>query len=57
MLFIKHFFTFIFAFLVFGSMALPIEEVFPGKVYIGNRDWLNPTLHVSELVHVLSVIL
>jgi hypothetical protein len=48
---------FIFAFLVFGSMALPIEEVLPGKVYLGHREPVDPPLLLSELVHVLSVIL
>jgi hypothetical protein len=56
MLFIKHFFTFIFAFLVFGStgMALTMEEIVEGKVYMGHQDGLTPLV---PMVHVLLFIL
>jgi hypothetical protein len=56
MLFIKHFFAFIFAFLVFGSMALPSDKVFTGRFYEGHQENLNPPLE-EDMVHALSVIL
>jgi hypothetical protein len=52
MLFIKHFFTFQVAALVFGSMAQP-SKIVTGKVYLGLQAKLNPPLQV----HVLSIIL
>jgi hypothetical protein len=51
MLFITHFSTFIFASLVFGSMA---QDIVPGKVYLGLQTAIRP---IVELVHILSVIL
>jgi hypothetical protein len=42
MLFNKHFLIFIFAFLVFGSIALPREEVHLGRAYNGLLQDLDP---------------
>jgi hypothetical protein len=55
MLFIEHFFTIIFAFLVFGSMALAVDQVVLGTFYTkGPQTNIHPPVH---LVHALSVIL
>jgi hypothetical protein len=52
MLFIRHFSTFIFSSLIFGSMA---EQLMPGRIYAAHyRDVLPDVTH---LVHVFSVIL
>jgi hypothetical protein len=64
MLFIKHFDTIIFAFLVFGSMVLgmpvptrgkPVDPVEEGKIYQAPLNHTNPK--AGNQVHVLSVIL
>jgi hypothetical protein len=59
MLFIKHFSTFIFAFLVFDSMTLgtckKVEKVVPGRIYVGKPQFIQPA-PVQE-VCVLSVIM
>jgi hypothetical protein len=54
MQFIKHFFAFISAFLAGGSMALTLQEINVGKVYMVPQGHLNP---VISMVHVLLVIL
>ena len=52
MLFIKHFFIFLLVLLVFGSMALPIQDIIPGKFYMGLQEGLHPPI---DVVCILSV--